>query len=349
LVSKLGEYLKDREKHLVDKNTLFRTLINTRDRKSFIELNADFLWFHLFIHVLVNMESRGSIEQQEFYDYWKPILAGSEKALELDEFHRSYNESQAILWYTKEAFIYLNLNNALLAQDFGKLLKYRFYIADLYTQLTKLYEENGHISKKSEYQLYRGQVMSTNELKQLREANYVSFNSFLSATVARDVANKFIAISYAQATSGETTPTDLVKIRFVINIKQPLDDVVNPFARIQHLSIGGSKEKEVLFMIGTIFKIEQILEKDGEGIIVVQLQLTSDNDPELKQLSEYLLKQIKLYKTKYLTFEKITLHSLGYIMVDMGKWDEAKECFDKYLVESQDDLEKSAAYTGKKW
>ncbi|CAF4159332.1 unnamed protein product [Rotaria sordida] len=348
LVSRLSDDQKDRESHLVDKNTLFRTLIATHDSKSFMELNADFLWFHLLIYVLVNMESRGVIERQEFYDYWKPILAGSEKASELDDFHRSYDESQAIWWYTKEAFIYMKLNDALRAQDVSKLLKYRFYIADLCSQLTKLYKKNGHVSLKSEYQLYRGQLMSTTELKQLANAGYVSFKSFLSASTARAVANQFISTSYTQATSGGTTGTDLEKIRFVISIERSLQDA-KPFASIKDISIGGSNEKEILFMIGAIFKIEHPFKKDDDGITVVKLQLKTDNDPELTNLSEYLQKHISIYKKKYLTFEKISLHSLGHIMVDTGKWDSAQECFKKYLNESKDNLEKSAAYSGRKW
>ncbi|CAF4133396.1 unnamed protein product [Rotaria sordida] len=313
-----------------------------------MELNADFLWFHLLIYVLVNMESRGVIERQEFYDYWKPILTGSEKASELDNFHRSYDESQAIWWYTKEAFIYMKLNDALRAQDVSKLLKYRFYIADLCSQLTKLYKKNGHVSLKSEYQLYRGQLMSTTELKQLANAGYVSFKSFLSASTARAVANQFISTSYTQATSGGTTGTDLEKIRFVISIERSLQDG-KPFASIKDISIGGSKEKEILFMIGAIFKIEHPFKKDDDGITVVKLQLKTDNDPALTNLSEYLQKHISIYKKKYLTFEKISLHSLGHIMVDTGKWDSAQECFKKYLNESKDNLEKSAAYSGRKW
>ena len=312
-----------------------------------MELNADFKWFQLFIYVLVNMESRGIKERQEFYDYWKPILAGSEKASELAKFHDSYKESEAVWWYTKEAFIYMNLNHALRVQNFTKIIKYRFYIADLSTQLEKLYKKNGHVSSKSEYQIYRGQLMSTTELKQLENANYVSFNSFLSTSTARDVANRFISTSFAQATSGETIPTDLEKIRFVISIQQSLQGA-KPFANITDISQGGSQEKEILFMIGAIFKIEKPFTKDDKGITVVKLQLTEENDPDLINLTEYLRKSIIIYKRQHLVFEKISLHSLGYIMVDMGKWDTAEECFNKYLIESQPGLEKSAAYTGKK-
>ncbi len=311
-----------------------------------MELNADFMWFQLFIHVLVNMESKGIKQRQEFYDYWKPIVAGSEKASELDKFHDSYEESKAVWWYTKEGLIYLNLNHALRVQNFTKLIKFRFYIADLSTQLKQLHKKNGHVSSKSEYQLYRGQLMSTTELKQLENANYVSFNSFLSTSTARDVANRFISTSFAQATSGETISTDLEKIRFVISIEQSLTDA-KPFANITDISEGGSQDKEILFMTGAIFKIEKPFRKDDNGITVVKLQLKSENDPDLKKLSDYL-KTNKIYIRKHFTFEKITLHSLGYIMVDMGKWDAAEECFRKYLIESQPGLEKSAADTGKK-
>jgi hypothetical protein len=59
----------------------------------------------------------------------------------IEEFAQEYDSSKAIYWYTKDSFVYRDINMALRTDNILIIYKFRFIIQDIYRQLKTLYEQ----------------------------------------------------------------------------------------------------------------------------------------------------------------------------------------------------------------
>ncbi|CAF1532749.1 unnamed protein product [Didymodactylos carnosus] len=183
-------------------------------------LNGDFLWFQFFIEVLLRMDKMEE-DRQELVQLCQKTQAGNATQLQIvKEFEEMYHPGNAAWWYTRQSCIYRMLNKALRCQDLDTLLAFRSFITDLFRQLNDL-QNNADLS--SLQQLYRGQLMSKQELDRMKSSvgKYISMNSFLSTTLDRQVAVRFLR-----------QPKDgLGPVLFEIEIDPLLQDA-KPFADI---------------------------------------------------------------------------------------------------------------------
>ncbi|CAF3353355.1 unnamed protein product [Rotaria socialis] len=95
--------------------------------------------------------------------------------------------------------------------------------------------------------------MSSDEIKQFRKSvgSIISLNSFLSTSLKREVAQGFVRQSMESCSSssgsvGVTCDSE--------------DNNRRPFAQIDGLSYYGGGEREILFMVGSIFRLEHTSE-----------------------------------------------------------------------------------------
>jgi len=101
---------------------------------------------------------------------------------------KSYNRTKAIWWYTRESCLYRILNKALRVQNIDVLFAFRFFIRDLYNELTK---EHGKLKDSLNHrfiQVFRGQVISIEEFTRMKASigEFISINSFFSASKNRE-------------------------------------------------------------------------------------------------------------------------------------------------------------------
>ena len=128
------------------------------------------------------------------------------------------------------------------------------------------------------FHVYRGQKFSTNELSQLQNAvgQYISFNSFLSTSKNAQVAELF---------AGDDSATSAL---LDIDINKKNAKTTKPFATIADLSYVGGDEEEVLFMLGTIFRLVQVIEpKKSNEIWVLKLELANEDEHCLREFFQY--------------------------------------------------------------
>ncbi|CAF0846409.1 unnamed protein product [Didymodactylos carnosus] len=147
--------------------------------------------------------------------------------------------------------------------------------------------------------VYRGQHLKVDELQELKDniGRLISMNTFISTTCKEDVA-------FMLAGDGSLSPI-LESILFEIQINTSID--TKPYANIKELSVM-KDEDEVLFSIGTIFRIESVEKATGTGIRSVKLLLTSEGDEQLKVLSEQIRDE---------TAQSNDLNTLGNLL---NKW-----------------------------
>jgi hypothetical protein len=256
IVNKLQE---DLQAHLIQRWSSGCCVFNDEIRQSALDKlsteNAKFMWFQLLIQVFLRMppttKSKDDLMQQSFLAYSKNPSIHKQ----IHEFNRKYQAKDSINWYTKIGFLYRLFNQACRTDDIDLLFSFRFFIRDLHEQLTKLYhEQQSERNSQETLIVYRGTLFSKKEIEMLlmpsTEKNVIWFNTFVSTSRKKEVAEKYL----------NTSPTtDLVSVLEEIHIDRNLDMSTAPFADIhEHSEV--KDELEILMAIGSVFELESIRE-----------------------------------------------------------------------------------------
>ncbi|CAF1248876.1 unnamed protein product [Rotaria magnacalcarata] len=224
--------------------------------------NPSRMWFNLLIEILLRMPQTIR-SRDEIIAECKLFYADNQAELKkIDDFQATYTAENAIKWYTHECFLFRQFNKACRTKNIDALSQYD-HTAETFT-------------------VYRGQSIAPSELQKLKTntGKLVSMNTYLSTTKSCSVAS-----SYAGNGSGHPFIESIV-FEIQVDVKQ----AIKPFADIQQFSIM-KDEGEILFSIGTIFKIESV-DEVLDNVWFVKLTLSKDEDKELKRLEDYFINQI---------------------------------------------------------
>jgi hypothetical protein len=89
-----------------------------------------------------------------------------------------------------------------------------------------------------------------------------------------------------------------------------------PYANISAQSMFEDDEKEILFTMGAVFRIQSIKYEAEKSIWHVHLKLTDEEDADLRTLGEYMKEDI--------VHSSLPMASLAKLMVRMGIFDKAE-------------------------
>ncbi|CAF1186827.1 unnamed protein product [Didymodactylos carnosus] len=243
------------------------------------------------------------------------------------EFERDYHPQKSIWWYTRDSCLYRILNKALRLQDIDPIFSMRFFIKDISQQLKD--EHRKFVKKKGVIRVYRGQAVSTEEMNKLRcgEGQLISFNSFLSTSLNKDEALMFAR----QIVSSDT----LHRVFFEIKVDTRLE--TRAFADISDMSYFHS-EQEVLFTLGSVFRLENVMFDEREALWCVRLTLCNEDDQDMKEMYEHQKESVGGGD------EQASLLSLGSVLYHMGEFEKAKQYYTRVLDELSDDDINVAVY-----
>ncbi|CAF2958422.1 unnamed protein product [Rotaria sp. Silwood2] len=300
------------------KEPLSITMFNTG--KSTTGVNGQFVFSQVLIDCLLRMESNKR-DIDELIARCETEYRGNNTELNrLREFQKDYSYDKALSWYTRESFFYRTLNKALRCQDIDMMFLYRSCITDIYRQLQR-YQSNIPLH------VYRSQLMTKNELEDLKQSigEFISVNSFLSTSMKRSIA-VFLA--------GDTTEqTYMERVFFEIDA-DPKIAISQPFADISTLS--DFDESEVLFMVGSIFRLNSISCK-ADQVWIIRMTLCSGDEHDFKDVLAHMKKQNGSGPTNLRTF--------GKVLWEMGKLGLAEKYYNRLLTElSLNDLVISNVY-----
>ncbi|CAF1307184.1 unnamed protein product [Adineta ricciae] len=230
------------------------------------------------------------------------------------------------------------LNKALRTNDIKPLFFLHNYIRHLHEQLSVLHQKS---IDNERIILYRGQQMPTADFENIKInlGGLLSISRFLSTTTLLDIAEVFAGHSIDDPT--------ISCALFEIYI-DPINHNACPFADIAQYSYFDDAEKEYLFSMGAVFRIEK-----------VHLTLADDNDIQLAELKEdiksnildenptlmlggLLIRMGEYEKAKFfyqirLTMENAPLrlatvwNQLGIIYNNLGNIEESQKCYDNVL------------------
>ncbi|CAF5115968.1 unnamed protein product, partial [Rotaria sp. Silwood1] len=240
-----------------------------RAEHSSVSSNSDFFWCRHYIETIIN-PSDASNGKSQLINLMREKYATNQRQLaNINEFDAKYCAENAIHWYTQDTFLYRELNKAIRTPDFDVSFAFRFYIRDIYQQLKMLYEEQASFLRT--LTVYRGQQMQPREVQRLTVGKLISVDSFFSTSKSQQVA-----IVYA---GPPLESSGLVGVLFVIEVKtyQPLKN--KPYA---YISKSGSEEQEILFMLGTVFRLIERKHDESKGLWIITLELCGEEDEDLK-------------------------------------------------------------------
>ncbi|CAF1158498.1 unnamed protein product [Adineta steineri] len=296
------------------------------------QLEPTFMYTQIFKEILLDMKHDEQAIKQ-FIAYCRnnnrlsPNNINSLSPKNTDRFEREYHPQLAIRWYTSPTNICSMLNYALRTLDADTIITMGFFMCHLHQQIQQLYEKKVNSYEKRSFLVYRGQGLIKTDFEKLQKAKggLISFNNFLSTSSDREVS-----LDYAQCAS---INPDMVGILFIMSIDPCIKST--PFAFINDVS-DYNEEQEILFSMHTVFRVGEIEKMDNENeLYQVKLQLTSDDDQQLRVLTDRIREE---------TGGGNGWEALGNLLLTIGQFNKAEELYNVLLEQTSDENEKALYY-----
>ncbi|CAF3527703.1 unnamed protein product [Rotaria sordida] len=238
------------------------------------------------------------IGKDDFITLCRAALQKSENFLPiLLEFQEGYHSDQAIFWLYRDPFFHVLIENMFKLADIDSMLSCQFFIHDIHKQL----EQHKCTST---IEVYKGEVMLKEMFQQLNNFNgkVIAMKSFFLTNSDRNTALSCI--------SNISLSNEYQRILFIIEANPQIENV-KLFAKISSL-INNKDSNDVLFMIGSLFKITEI-QNEQDGIINIKMSLCG-NDSE--NASKAMFDQLKY---KYMdSNQEIGAIGFGQLLFEIG-------------------------------
>ncbi|CAF3951567.1 unnamed protein product, partial [Rotaria sp. Silwood1] len=294
--------------HLFRQNIVSINVTSQESTTKLDELDPSFMYSQLLKEILLEMPYDDN-EKTNFVNFCSQKYTNNELQMKIvTEFDQQYDKTSPIWWYTRECFLYWMLNTALRTHDTDTILKMGFFLRDLHSQIELLYLQNKPYNS---LVLFRGQGMSPVQFDKVNKTKggLLSFNNFLSITTDRQVADL-----YADSARQNS---NLIGVIFIVEIDPSV--TTTSFAFVRDYSYYGNTEEELIMSMHSVFRIGEF-EQIDDRLWQIKLKLTSDNDPLLKRLTEYIRHDIE---------GETPLYRMNNLMMIMGHYDKAEEIIRK--------------------
>ena len=275
-----------------------------------------FMWYQLLIDILKRMPLTSKSRTDLLKECRREYQDDETELIKIREFEETYHAANVIAWYTRDAFLYRLLNRALRTRDISIIFQFRFVLVDLHNRLSDLHTKYiQSLDQTSSLTVYRGQGLTVAELNKLKTNIHgqIAMNSFTSTSTSSAIALNFAG----NGTGRPLIESVLFEIECSIRVSK------KPFANIQEYSYLKT-ENEVLFTIGTIFRIESVEQLTNE-IWLVKLILCED---ESNSSQNELFNVFKVEMD-----ETADVLSLAKCLFEMDNLDKAEEFYTLMLQE----------------
>ncbi|CAF4914443.1 unnamed protein product [Rotaria sp. Silwood1] len=282
--------------------------------KSTDDVNGKFVFSQVLIDCLLRLKPNEADKKELIELFEKAYEDNRFELSNIRDFRKNYLPENAIRWYTRDSFFYKTLNAVLRSENIHMIFLFRSYISDIQQQL-KIHQA------KEPLRVYRGQMISDEELKTLKNScgKFISINSFFSTSIDKNQARSFL--------DRPDIVDKLEKVLFEI-VANPNEATMKPFSDISSLS-EFSGESEILFMIGSIFRLNSVGRSTDDQVWEIQMALCSENEHDIKDVLWYMQQQLGTGDTN--------LHVLGKLLWNMGQLDLAEKYFIRLLEQLSPD------------
>ncbi len=218
----------------------------------------------------------------------------------IKEFSNTYVPEDAIRWYTRDGFLYKVLNRILREKNQQAIQLLHFLIYDLNLQLkNELKTTKQEWMKADTVRLYRGQLMSIEELQQLKKnkGEQLFVNSFLSMTTDLTVANMFSG-------AGAFGPDDPMQ-SVIFHIEWADFTPKQGLADIHRLSFNGDENEILLSPTYTINLLECVYDEKERVWNAIFSRIPQTDNPLIRINDDERLMRLEL-TLRHLIEEKDT-------------------------------------------
>ncbi|CAF3762373.1 unnamed protein product [Adineta steineri] len=275
LCEQLGKDVKYIDSTLLSFEIMEKSLSKNLSKQS--QQEVMFMYDQLFRDIVLKVPDEN---MEDMYEFCEEKYRKNEDAQTfIKQLRKTYTANEAIWCYTQDQFLYRMLNKALRTHQYDTLYLLRVFIRHLHEQIAKIQATESIAGKK----LYRGLPMDNEDFEQLKKnkGGLLSTSMFLSTSVDREVA-----LGFAKPPPGNNKKVGvLMEITVEKNTGVP---VANIAANSQF-----KNEKEWLFSMGSVFRINSLEHLSNEGIWVVSLTLTDEHDQRLTALKEHFKKSME--------------------------------------------------------
>ncbi|CAF1398789.1 unnamed protein product [Adineta steineri] len=307
-------------------NSRLNTILSLKT--TFYDNTSTLYSYILFIEILKqasdinqasNMDQASNMNQASYMDQAKDSMINqiknyyqnnSKQLSYIESFREKYKSTNAIEWYTLDSFVYRLINRAFRTDDSALWYTFRFYISDLCKQLEEVHREQ---NIKERFLVYRGQSHVPKQEFQNIISNYgglISSNGFLSTSRSFSKAKEFIFGAQ------DTEQFHVVIFEIVVDTNEVKHTIFVDVAQYLPNSI----EEEILFNIGTVFKIDSY-EKEDE-FWRIRMHVTDECIMEIRQRMESIQKKLSTININLF---------FGKLLIDMHQHDKAKSYFKMIL------------------
>ncbi|CAF1393953.1 unnamed protein product [Adineta steineri] len=293
--------------NLFEKQT-YKTIRTLTSSENILGNGDAYFSYILFIELLKQMPQTKQMKEimlNKCKDYYRRDKQELEK---INNFHLYYNSEKAIDWYIEDCFVYHLINRAFRTEDISLWYLFRFYIVDLCKQLEKIHKEQ---NIQHNLILYRGEAhLPKKEFENLKTniGGLISTNGFFSTSQQIDIAQVFIS------DAKDTDEFKVVIFQITVHTSQ-LKNII--FVDIDKYT-GKIGENEVLFNIGSVFRIENVEYDNDMEVWKIEMNAT---DEDIYQI-EY---RFDIMREK---FEKGNINLLfGRLLLDMKQYAKVESYF----------------------
>ncbi|CAF0813490.1 unnamed protein product [Didymodactylos carnosus] len=278
--------------------------------KSTADVNGGFVFSQVLIDCLLRLKPTTK-DKKELINRCKQQYEGNSVDLSIiQEFENNYSPDKALWWYTRQSFFYKTLNAVLRTENIHMIFLFRAFISDIHHLLQK-YQAKDFV------RVFRSQLMSSDELETLkqRQGQFISVNSFFSTSTEYRQALSFLNDSVAK--------TGLERVLFNIDADPKIVTAKSCADISAHSEF--AHESEVLFTLGSIFRLKSIIHSRDDNVWIIRMILCSENEHDLREVLMYMKQQTGSGETN--------LRTLGKVLWKMGKLDLAEQYFIRLLKE----------------
>ncbi|CAF0943229.1 unnamed protein product [Adineta steineri] len=294
------------------------------------------LFENQFIKYIRPLNSKNGIENHSAYYSYISFIQLLKQMPQTEQAKENYKADKAIDWYVAECFVYRLVNHAFRTEDITLWYAFRYYVVDLCQQMEKIHQEQ---AIRSLLTVYRGQArMPISQFEHLK-CNIdclVSTNGFFSTSTHLDIARSFV--------EGDTDTNNSKAVLFEITVDGfnlqntifvDIDRYINSSDEGE-----GEGEGEVLFNIGSVFCIQDVIRHSSFDVWMIKMKATDEGTDEIKK---------NLYeKKKEFRQENINL-LFGRLLIEMNEYCKAELYFRMLLQElprSHQDIPLAYDYIG---
>jgi hypothetical protein len=243
------------------------------------ESNQIFIYTQLLKQILIEMDYQPDTKLDFASSCYSMYQNNSYQLQIIQEFQNDYRQSSSIRWFTRESFIYSILSKACRMRDIGILIQMGFFIQDIHREIQRLHSK---VNKQNRLTVYRGQGITQEDFHKIVDNvnGFLSFNNFLVTTTDKD-----LSLTYARSARDNH---ELTGVLFQLKI----DSSKALFTPLDKISYYSETEKEILFSIENIFRIQSV-HQIGNDLWQVQLRLTNNENEEIMHVKELIEKEIE--------------------------------------------------------